>query len=195
MKEIILATNNMHKRKELSEIFGGGVKLLTLKEVDFHEEIIENGKTFIENSMIKCEAVYKKTKRPVMADDSGLCVKALDGGPGIFSARYGGEGLSDRERYLHLLDNLEKGGDLSASFVCALVFYINPNRIYVVQEEVKGEIIFTPKGANGFGYDPVFYIPEKGKTAAELTDAEKNEISHRGKAARGMKNILDNIGF
>ena len=130
-----------------------------------------------------------------MADDSGLCVKTLHGEPGIFSARYGGKGLTDKQRYEYLLKNIKEKDDLSASFICALVLYINPNNIYIVQEEVKGEITFEPRGNNGFGYDPVFFIPEFGKTAAELTNDEKNSISHRGKAAKMMKKIIDNVAF
>jgi XTP/dITP diphosphohydrolase len=193
MNEIVISTNNHNKLKELSSVFGSGIKLMTLKEVNFHEKIIEDGKTFIENSLKKCIAFYDKIKKPVMADDSGICVAALDGAPGIFSARYGGDHLSDKERYEHLLHAVKDKKDLNASFVCALVLYINPNRIYIVQEETKGLITFEPKGSNGFGYDPIFYLPELKKTAAELTDSEKNEVSHRGKAAREMKKIIDSI--
>ena len=195
MQEIILATSNQHKKKELTEIFDNKINFKTLNEIGFNDKIIENGKTFIENSLIKCRAVFNAIKKPVMADDSGLCVKTLHGEPGIFSARYGGKGLTDKQRYEYLLKNIKEKDDLSASFICALVLYINPNNIYIVQEEVKGEITFEPRGNNGFGYDPVFFIPEFGKTAAELTNDEKNSISHRGKAAKMMKKIIDNVAF
>ena len=195
MQEIILATSNQHKKKELTEIFNNKINFKTLNEIGFNDKIIENGKTFIENSLIKCRAVFNAIKKPVMADDSGLCVKTLHGEPGIFSARYGGKGLTDKQRYEYLLKNIKEKDDLSASFICALVLYINPNNIYIVQEEVKGEITFEPRGNNGFGYDPVFFIPEFGKTAAELTNDEKNSISHRGKAAKMMKKIIDNVAF
>lgn len=190
MKEIILATYNEHKRKELSAIFGDRIILKSLRDINFNTEIIEDGVTFIENSLIKCKAVYERTKLPVLADDSGLCVDALDGRPGIYSARYGGEGLTDVDRYEKLLEEIPEGADRSAAFVCALVLFINPNRIYVIQEEVTGEITFEPRGENGFGYDPVFYLPQFKKTAAELTNEEKNEISHRGKAAKVMETLL-----
>lgn len=193
MQEIILATSNQHKKKELTEIFNNKINFKTLNEIGFNDKIIENGKTFIENSLIKCRAVFNAIKKPVMADDSGLCVKTLHGEPGIFSARYGGKGLTDKQRYEYLLKNIKEKDDLSASFVCALVLYVNPNNIYIVQEEVKGEITFEARGNNGFGYDPVFFIPEFGKTAAELTNDEKNSISHRGKAAKMMKKIIENI--
>lgn len=192
MKNIILCTNNEHKLKELSAIFGNKVSLTSLKDINFHDDIIENGNSFIENALIKCETVFKNIQKPVMADDSGICVNALDGKPGIYSARYGGEGLSDKERYQYLLHKLDGKDDLNASFVCALVLYLNPNRIFIVQEETKGIITFTPKGNNGFGYDPIFYLPDLNKTAAELSDKEKNRISHRGKAAKKMSLILKN---
>jgi XTP/dITP diphosphohydrolase len=193
MKEIILATYNNHKTYELNTIFGNDVKLVTLKELDFNEEIIEDGKTFTENSMIKCKRIYEKYGKPVLADDSGLCVEALNGEPGIYSARFGGKNLSDQDRYLLLLKKLKGQKNLSASFVCALTLLINPNRFFVVQEEVKGEITLEPRGKNGFGYDPVFYLKEFDKTVAELIDSEKNSISHRGKAAKVMKNIIEKL--
>jgi XTP/dITP diphosphohydrolase len=191
--EIILATNNSNKVKEFNSIFGNEIKLVTLKEIGYTKEIIEDGSTFVENSMIKCKTVYNEFRMPVLADDSGLCVEALNGEPGILSARFGGNGLTDADRYNLLLEKVKGEKNLNASFVCALVFYINPNRFFIVQEEVKGEITFDARGKNGFGYDPVFYIKEFGKTAAELTDAEKNSVSHRGKAAKAMKNIFTNV--
>lgn len=195
MEEIIIATNNKHKVKELSEIFGKNIYLKTLKDVNFKGNIVENGKSFIENSLIKCKTVYKELQQPIIADDSGLCVEALNGGPGILSARYGGKGLTDVQRYQYLLDQINDNGNLNASFVCSLVLYINPNRTFIFQDETKGEIIFEPKGANGFGYDPIFYLPEYNKTMAELSSEEKNKISHRGKAAKLMKKILEFIDF
>lgn len=191
MKEIILATFNKNKKRELSNLFGDNIILKTLNEINFNEEIIEDRTSFIENALKKCESVYNKIKKPVMADDSGLCVEALDGGPGIYSARYGGEGLNDKERYQYLLSMIKDMKNLNASFVCALVLYLNKNKIYIIQEEVKGQITFEPKGNNGFGYDPIFYIPELKKTMAELTENEKDQISHRGKAAKIMKGIMD----
>jgi XTP/dITP diphosphohydrolase len=195
MKEIILATNNNNKKKEFASLLGSNIKLKTLKEINFNEKIIEDGKSFIENAIKKCETVYKKIKKPVIADDSGLCVEALNEAPGIYSARYGGQDLNDKQRYQYLLSQIKNIKNLSASFVCALVLYFNENRIYIIQEEVKGQITFTPRGNNGFGYDPVFYIPELKKTMAELSDNEKNKISHRGKASLILKNIIDNFNL
>jgi XTP/dITP diphosphohydrolase len=190
MNEIILATNNDNKKKEFSEIFGSGLTLYTLKEKGFKEQIIENGRTFIDNSLIKCKAVFKEYKKPVLADDSGLSVEELKGAPGIFSARFGGEDLTDKERNTYLLKLLKNVTSRKASFICALTLYINPNTIYIIQEELKGEIIDSPRGINGFGYDPIFYLPELKKTVAELTNEEKNDISHRGKAAKLMQKII-----
>lgn len=195
LKEIVLATNNRHKLKELSDIFGKDIKLLSLNETGFNKDIIEDGNTFIENSIKKCRTVYDFVQNPVIADDSGLCVEALGNAPGIYSARYGGNTLNDKERYLYLLKNLKGEKNLNASFVCALVLMINPNRYYIVQEEKKGIITFEPKGENGFGYDPVFYLPEYKKTVAELQDSQKNRISHRGKACRMMKKIINEISL
>jgi len=193
MFEIILATYNNHKAKEFSEIFGNKIKIKTLKEINFNEKIIENGNSFIENSLIKCKTVYNKIKKPVIADDSGIAVNVLNGKPGIHSARYGNKKFTDEERYLYLLSKLKKADDLTAAFVCALTLYINPNRVYIIQEETRGLITFDPKGKNGFGYDPIFYLPEFSKTAAQLSNKEKNQISHRGKAAKRMKIIIENI--
>lgn len=195
MKEIILATFNKNKKQELLNIFGNDIKLKTLDEADFNKKINENGKSFIENSIIKCESVFKEINKPIIADDSGISVAALNGAPGIYSARYGGQGLNDIQRYQYLLKKLKKSDNLSASFVCALVLYINKNKIYIVQEEVKGIITFEPKGNNGFGYDPIFFIPGLNKTMAELSEKEKDEISHRGKATRIMKEIIKKINF
>lgn len=195
MKEIILATFNTNKAREFQNIFGNSIKIKTLNDIKFKGKITENGKTFIENALIKCEKVFKKIKKPVIADDSGLCVKALNGAPGVFSARYGNKNFTDRQRYNYLLKKINKNDSLDTAFVCALVLYINPNNIYIVQEQVKGLITFEPKGNNGFGYDPVFFLPEFGKTMAELTNDEKNSISHRGKAVKMMKKIIDIINI
>ncbi len=195
MQEIILATFNKNKKRELSNLLGNYIKLKTLDEVNFHKKIIENGNSFIENSIIKCESVFKVINKPIIADDSGITVDALNGAPGIYSARYGGQSLNDIERYQYLLKKLKNSNNLNASFVCALVLFINKNKMYIIQEEVKGIITFEPKGNNGFGYDPIFFIPGLNKTMAELSEKEKDEISHRGKAARIMKEVLKKIDF
>jgi XTP/dITP diphosphohydrolase len=140
-------------------------------------------------------------KEAVIADDSGICVEALGGRPGIYSARYGSENgkkLADAERNALLvkeLTNSELGDNPNrkAHFVCAMVLLINPDRFFIVQETMEGEIIQSEKGSGGFGYDPILYIPEKGKTVAELSDEEKNKISHRGKAGKLIGELLRKI--
>jgi len=195
LNTIVLASNNNGKLLEFNHIFFDRVKIESLKETGFFDEIVESGNTFIENALIKAKTVHDYCKRPVLADDSGLCVDALNGEPGVFSARYGGNNLKDSERNSLLIKNLQDAKDYKAQFVCALVLYINPNRVYIVQEELKGEIILTPRGENGFGYDPIFYIRELGKTLAELTSDEKNSISHRAKASLNMKKLILSNNF
>jgi len=195
LKSLILASNNRHKISEFNNIFENKLKLLTLNDIGFEKDIIENGDSFIGNALIKCKTIYDYCKKPVLSDDSGLCVDALGGAPGILSARYGNKILTDKERYTLLLKNLEDKSDYSAQFVCALVLYINPNRIYVVQEELKGSIISTPRGENGFGYDPIFYLKDIDKNLAELFKEEKNKISHRAKSSKVMKDIIFSIEF
>jgi XTP/dITP diphosphohydrolase len=160
--------------------------------VDF--DCDETGTTFLANARLKAETLYAQVKRPVLADDSGLCVKALDGGPGIYSARYGSENgkkLSDTERYELLLKNLEGVEDREAHFVCAMVLIMAPYREFAVQETFDGRIAEAPFGGGGFGYDPVFIDALSGKTAAELTADEKNLVSHRGKAGKAMAALLE----
>ncbi|HOL57092.1 MAG TPA: RdgB/HAM1 family non-canonical purine NTP pyrophosphatase [Spirochaetota bacterium] len=187
---VVLATKNKHKLLEFKNIFKESLEILSLLDIGFNEEIEETGTTFIENSLIKCKKIYESVKMPVLADDSGLCVESLNYEPGVLSARFGGKNLTDKERYELLLTKLDRNRKHNASFVCALSLYINPNRIYVIQEEVKGEITFEPKGTNGFGYDPIFYLPELNKTMAELSAEEKNRISHRAKASYILNKIL-----
>ncbi len=193
MIQLVFCTRNSHKTKELKKALGDQVVLSDLNEIGFSGDIVEDGKTFIENSIIKCEAVYKKTGLPVIADDSGLSVASLGGRPGIHSARYGGDGLTDKDRYELLLGELKDSDERDASFVCALTLYMNPNNIYVVQEEISGYITETPAGTNGFGYDPIFFVPMFGRTMAQLTGDEKNSISHRGKAAAKLSLIIKEL--
>lgn len=191
--EIVLATGNMHKKKELEQILSGH-KILIPSDLGVDFDCDETGLTFMENALLKAETLYELVKRPVLADDSGLCVQALDGAPGIYSARYGSEGgvnLSDSDRNTLLLKNIEKVEDRTAFFVCAMVLITAPYRIYSVQEAFDGAIAQAPYGGGGFGYDPVFIDALSGKTAAELSDEEKNLVSHRGKAGKVMKTLME----
>ena len=206
---IWFATGNLHKKKELADILSADInlktpwelkvpwELKTPKEAGLEFDPEETGKTFLENALIKASALYQLVKEPVIADDSGICVDALDGNPGVYSARYGGKGLSTAERNALLLseyDNLEFAADgRKARFVCAMVLYYSPDRFFVAQETLEGELVKNiddARGTDGFGYDPILFIPEMGRTVAELTDVEKSRLSHRGKAGRVIAKIL-----
>lgn len=151
----------------------------------------ETAESYMGNALIKAEALYRLTGEPVLADDSGLEVEALGNAPGIHTARYGGEGLSSRERYMLLLKNMEGIEDRRASFVSALVLMLSPRRVFIVQEECEGRIALAPSGTSGFGYDPVFYIDEAGCISAELPEGGKDIYSHRGKAARRLRLLME----
>jgi len=193
--KLYFASGNEHKKKEMSRLLGG-FSLTLPKEEGIVFDPDENGSTFIENAIIKAKALYSIVKEPVLSDDSGLCVKALSGMPGIHTARYGEEELkkklTDKEKYMFLLKNMENVEDRSATFVCAICLYLSPERIYVIQEECKGKIALEPvNGDGGFGYDPVFFNDEAGKIVSTLKEGEKDLYSHRGKAARIIKLLLD----
>ncbi|GHU25233.1 non-canonical purine NTP pyrophosphatase [Spirochaetia bacterium] len=187
-----LATNNPHKKKEFSGILPDfSITIPADAGITFDPE--ETGATFLENALIKARALFDSVHEPVIADDSGLCVDALNGKPGIFSARYGsssGKKLSDSERNRTLLSEVGENPVRTARFVCALVFLTDENRFCSVQETLEGELLHAEQGLSGFGYDPILFIPEKGCTVAELPDEEKNRISHRGKAGRILHHIL-----
>ena len=196
--EIILATNNTHKLEELSSILYPH-KLLMPSQIGINFSAEENGKTYFENSLIKAQTLFNQAgDRTVLADDSGLSIPALNGEPGIYSARYGsrnGVELKAEERNMYLLKNMKsfKDGERKAFFVCCMVLITGSFRIFSAQETFNGIITENPYGKGGFGYDPVFFVPEKNKTAAELSPEEKNTISHRGRAGSRIKNIIDNI--
>ena len=192
--KILLATGNQHKRDELNKILSDH-ELIMPSELGFKIDVEETGETFLENALIKATALFNEgTGLPVLADDSGICVEALNGAPGIYSARYGitefGRELSSKEKNDFLLKNMEDLENRKASFICSMVLILDRDRIITVQEDFKGEISRKPYGNGGFGYDPIFYIPELNKSAAELTDEEKNRISHRGKAGLTIKKLL-----
>lgn len=182
-EKFVLATHNPGKLREMGEILGRlGVEVVSPKELGITVDVEETGATFAENAMLKAKAVCKAANLPAIADDSGLCVDALNGGPGVYSARYGGEGLDDRRRYMLLLNNLRGQPTRAAHFTCAIACAFPGGKTLTAEGRCDGAIAFAPMGEGGFGYDPVFLVPEKAKTFAQLTDGEKNEISHRGKA-------------
>ena len=191
---IILASGNRHKKAEIVRILPSHTILLPEENgISFDYE--ETGETFLENAMGKALHLHELTGEPALADDSGLCVPALDGAPGVFSARYGseekGEGLTDSDRNEYLLENMRDVTDRRAFFVCSMVLVVNENRFYAAQETFHGEITLSPQGAGGFGYDPLFFLPALGKTAAQLTSDQKNEISHRGKAVTAIAGLIE----
>ena len=182
-EKFVLATHNPGKLKEMREILGGlGVEVVSPGDLGITVDVEETGATFAENAMLKAKAVCKAANLPAIADDSGLCVDALNGGPGVYSARYGGGELDDRGRCMLLLSSMRGQPTRAAHFACAIACAFPSGRTLTAEGRCDGTIAFAPMGENGFGYDPVFFVPEKAKTFAQLTDGEKNEISHRGKA-------------
>lgn len=190
--KLVLATQNPKKLKEMNEILSHlGVEVVSEAELGVRIEVEETGETFTDNARLKATAVMQATGLPAVADDSGLCVDALNGAPGVYSARYGGEGLDDQGRYTLLLQNLRGQTTRAAHFTCAIACAFPNGDTITAEGQAPGTIAFAPMGDNGFGYDPVFFVPEKAKTFAQLTQAEKAEISHRGKALREFTGKLE----
>lgn len=199
MQRIIFATGNAGKMKEirmiLSDLEAGGepVEILSMKEAGIELDIEENGKSFEENAVIKAKAVAAAAAGAVvLADDSGLEVDFLNKEPGIFSARYMGEDTPYSEKNRNLIERLEgaREKERTARFVCAIACVLPDGQVLTKEATIEGFIGYEEKGKNGFGYDPIFMVPSYGKSTAELTEEEKNEISHRGKALRAMKEEL-----
>lgn len=190
---IIFATGNSHKMREIREILAGDdTEILSMKEAGIEADIVEDGKTFAENAMIKAKGIAKLIKDNdtiVIADDSGLVIDALNGEPGVYSARYMGEDTSYRIKNKNLIDRLEgvPEGKRSARFVCAMAACFPDGTSKVVEGKIEGRIGYEERGENGFGYDPIFYLPDKDVSTAELSPEDKNAISHRGNALRLMK--------
>lgn len=194
MKRMIFATGNENKMKEIREILGAlPLEILSMKEAGVSADIVEDGKTFEENALIKARAICKLAGEMVLADDSGLEIDYLNKEPGIYSARYMGEDTSYHIKNKSLIDRLEGVPDekRTARFVCAIAAVFPGGKELVVRGTVEGIIGYEEKGENGFGYDPIFYLPERGCTTAELPPEEKNSISHRGNALRLMKDLLE----
>ena len=196
MPKLLLATNNQGKIRELAFLISSDAWELTTPAREGVEiEVKETGKTFEENAAIKAIAYAKAANLVAIADDSGIEVDALNGEPGVLSARYAGEGASDRERADHLLANItgvpwEKR---SARFRCVIAIAAPEGEVEFCLGECRGFIALESRGENGFGYDPIFYLPEFGRTMAELNFEEKNRVSHRGKAAREARLVLERL--
>ena len=181
--KFVLASHNQGKLAEMQRILGQlGVEVVLQSELGLALEPEETGTTFTENARIKAEAVMQASGLPAIADDSGLCVDALNGAPGVYSARYGGEGLDDTGRYRLLLENMKGQMPRTAKFVSVITCCFPNGDVLTARGECPGTIAFAPQGEGGFGYDPVFFVPPLKKTFAQLTAEEKNAISHRGKA-------------
>lgn len=193
MKQIIFATGNKDKMREIREIMADiDVEVISMKEAGIEVDVVEDGETFEENSLIKAKAIAACTDAIVLADDSGLEIDYLDKAPGVYSARFMGEDTSYDIKNQALLDKLEgvPKEERTARFVCAIGAVLPNKETLVVRETMEGYIGYEIAGENGFGYDPIFYLDEFGCSSAALSREQKNEISHRGKALRAMKDIL-----
>ena len=193
MKKLIFATGNENKMKEIRMILGDlDYEILSMKEAGIDADIVEDGKTFEENAIIKSTAISKLSGCLVLADDSGLEVDYMDKMPGIYSARWMGEDTSYRIKNKAIIDKLEGVPDekRTARFVCAIAAAFPDGRVVTKRGTIEGIIGYEERGENGFGYDPIFFLPEYGKTTAELSPEEKNQISHRGRALELIKSEL-----
>ena len=195
MIKVIFATGNKGKLREIKEILGEGYEVITMKEAGFTGEIKEDGTTFAENAEIKVRTVRDAgyTGEIIMADDSGLVVDALGGEPGVYSARYMGEDTSYEIKNRNIIERVAGASDRSGRFICDMCAALPDGSIIHTEGAMPGEIALDPAGEGGFGYDPILFLPEYGKTSAELSEEEKNAISHRGKALRAMKEKLEKV--
>ena len=191
MKKIILATSNLGKVRELNSMLEGHYNVVS--QIDMKvEEVPETGASFIENALIKARNASSQSQLPALADDSGLTVDALKGEPGIYSARYAGEKATDADNIIKLLARMDDEDNRSARFWCAMVYarYGNDPEPVIVEKSWEGQILRELKGSNGFGYDPIFYLPELNCTSAQLSAEEKNRKSHRGQALQAILKYL-----
>ena len=190
--KLVLASKNKKKIAEMNQILETlGVQVCSQAEAGVDIEVEETGTTFEENSLLKAKAVMEQSGLPAIADDSGLCVDALGGAPGVYSARYGGEGLDDGGRTRLLLENMKGQSPRTARFVSVITCCFPNGDVITARGECEGTIAFAPMGDGGFGYDPVFFIPSLKKTFAQLEAQEKNAISHRGKALEIFQKKLE----
>lgn len=189
--KLVIASNNGNKVREIKEILGGFFKeIYSLKELNLDIEVEETGKTFHENAYLKAKAVSDLTGACVIADDSGLCVNALDGAPGLYSARYAGEEHSDAANKKLLLKNMEGETDRSAYFVTAIVLLYPDGKEIYAEGRTEGSILYAEEGTSGFGYDPLFFSKDLQKSFGLATSEEKNAVSHRGRALRELERKL-----
>ena len=191
-EKFVLATHNPGKLKEMGAILAQfGVEVVSPRDLGLTVDVEETGTTFAENAMLKAKAICAAAKLPAIADDSGLCVDALNGGAGVYSARYGGEGLDDKGRYMLLLNSLRGQSTRTAHFTCAIACAFPNGDTLTAEGRCDGTIAYAPMGEGGFGYDPVFFVPELKKTFGQLTAEEKSAISHRGRALESFIGKLE----
>lgn len=189
--ELIIASNNKHKVEEIKEILSDEFdKIISLREAGIIHETVEDGKTFAQNAIKKATEICALSGMPALADDSGLCVSSLGGAPGVYSARYSGDAANDKSNNALLLKNLASEDDRSAVFVCVVAIAYPDGKVVTAEGRVEGEITVEARGECGFGYDPLFLVKGTDKTYAEMTDSEKNAISHRGRA---LENLLKKL--
>lgn len=187
----VLASHNPGKLREMQAVLQAlGVEVVLQSQLGISVEVEENGTTFAENARLKAQAVCAASGLPAIADDSGLCVDALNGAPGVYTARYGGEGLDDEGRYRLLLNNMRGAGTRACHFETAISCVFPDGRELTAQGRCDGTVAYAPMGEDGFGYDPVFFVPRLKKTFAQLTPEEKNAVSHRGQALRAFAQVL-----
>ena len=190
--KLVLASKNKKKLVEMNAILSQlGIEVCSEAEAGVDVDVEETGTTFEENSLLKARAVMEASGMPAIADDSGLCVTCLNDAPGVYSARYGGEGLDDTGRYQLLLQNMRGQTDRSAKFVSVITCCFPNGDVITARGECPGTIAFAPMGEGGFGYDPVFFVPALKKTFSQLSAEEKNAISHRGKALEIFRGKLE----
>lgn len=194
--DLIIASNNSHKISEIKKILSGKFdRIISLSEAGIVHETIEDGATFAENAIKKATEICSLSGMPALADDSGLCVEALGGEPGIYSARYSGVGADDKSNNDLLLRNLAHHKNRNAAFVSVVAIAYPDGKIISAMGEINGSITREPRGKNGFGYDPLFEVDGTSRTYAEMTDDEKNALSHRGKALNNLLTKLDSTSL
>ncbi len=188
MPTLILATRNQGKRREIQDMLGSDIQVLSLDAFPNAPEVIEDGNTFEANARKKAREIAKYTGLPALADDSGLVVDALNGAPGVYSARYAGKDATDKANNDKLVENLRgiPASQRTAHFCCAMALATPDGRVQTAEAIWDGRILTTPRGVNGFGYDPLFYVSTHNATSAELSSDEKNRLSHRGQALRAI---------
>ena len=190
--KFVLATHNPGKLREMGEILRDlGVEVVSPAALGIPVDVEETGTTFLENALLKAKAICRAANLPAIADDSGLCVDALNGAPGVYSARYGGEGLDDRGRCMLLLNSLRGATTRAAHFSCAVACVFPNGDTLTAEGRCDGSIAYAPLGDGGFGYDPVFLLPGTGKTFGQLSQEEKSAVSHRGKALKEFAGKLE----